>query len=68
MKSAISDVAQKQRVAIADWERANPNWAASESGKEEYIQLVRSVMKEVNQTPDENKIIKSIVKETTIDK
>tara|TARA_Y100000389_G_scaffold202042_1_gene246326 strand:+ start:860 stop:1717 length:858 start_codon:yes stop_codon:yes gene_type:complete len=68
LKSAIIDVAQKQRAAISDWERANPNWAASESGKEEYIQLVRSVMKEVNHTPDENKIIKSIAKETVIDK
>ncbi len=68
LKTAISNVAKKQRDAIADWERANPNWAATEIGKEEYINLVRSVMKEVNHTPDENKIIKSIAKETIIEK
>ena len=68
LKSAINDVANKQRAAIADWENANPNWASTESGKEEYIKLVRSVMKEVNDSPDENKIIKSIAKETIIDK
>ena len=68
LKSAINDVANKQRAAIADWESANPNWASTESGKEEYIKLVRSVMKEVNDSPDENKIIKSIAKETIIDK
>ena len=62
LKDAINDVANKQRKAIADWETNNPSWATSETGKDDYIKLVRSVMSDVNGTPNENKIIKSIEK------
>lgn len=68
LKDAIGDVVSKQRDAISDWEKANPNWSATEGGKDEYIQLVRSVMSDVNNHPNENKIIKNIAKETIIDK
>ena len=68
LRVAISDVANKQRKAITDWEAQNPNWESSEKGKEEYIHLVRSVMTDISATPNENKIIKSIAKETVIDK
>lgn len=68
LKEAINDIAAKQRDAISDWEKANPNWAVTETGKDEYIQLVRSVMSDVDNQPNENKIIKTIAKETTIDK
>ena len=68
LRDAISDVANKQRNAIADWELQNPEWSKTDKGKEEYIQLVKSVMTDITEGPTENKIIKSIAKETVIDK
>ena len=68
LKDAINDIAAKQRDAISDWEKANPDWSSTETGKDEYIQLVKSVMSDVDNHPNENKIIKIIAKETTIDK
>ena len=37
LKTAIDTVANKHRIALAEWERKNPNWQKSESKKEEYI-------------------------------
>ena len=68
LRSAINDVARKQRIAIQQWEKENPEWDESERGKEEYIRLVQSVMTDLTTPPNENKIIKSIAKETVIDK
>ena len=34
VKVAIGDLAQKHRVAMAEWERSNPNWKETETGKE----------------------------------
>lgn len=68
LKQAIGNVANKQRKAIFNWELNHPNWSKSEQGKDEYISLVHSVMSDVNEDITENKIIKSIVKETTIEK
>lgn len=68
LRSAINDVARKQRIAIQQWEKENPEWDESERGKEEYIRLVQSVMTDLTSPPNENKIIKSIAKETVIDK
>jgi hypothetical protein len=68
LRTAISDVANKERKAILEWESENPDWDATEHGKDDYIHLVKSVMADVSQPPDENKIIKTIVKETIIDK
>jgi len=67
LRTAISDVAIKQRKAISDWERDHPDWSLSESGKEEYLMLVKSVMEDANESSSENRIIRSIAKETTID-
>ena len=55
-------------ATISEWEIQNPNWAHSDKGKDEYIQLVQSVMTDISDGPTENKIIKSIAKETLIDK
>jgi len=68
LRDAIGDVANKQRKAISEWEIQNPDWAHSDKGKEQYIQLVQSVMTDISAGPTENKIIKSIAKETLIDK
>ena len=68
LRTAINDVANKQRKAISEWETNNPSWDQTEQGKEDYIRLVRSVMMDISSGPNENKIIKSIAKETAIDK
>tara|TARA_Y100001958_G_C21243891_1_gene572877 strand:- start:4004 stop:4828 length:825 start_codon:yes stop_codon:yes gene_type:complete len=66
LHSAISKVAHQQRKTITEWEKANKNWQDSEAGSQEYIHLVREVTKDV--VPEENKIIKNIIKETAITK
>lgn len=63
---AIKDIANKQRIAINDWEDKNPNWNESDKGKDDYIKLMKSLMTDI--TDEENKIIKNIAKETIIDK
>lgn len=66
LRSAIGTIADKQRKAIAEWEAEHPGWEDSEKGKDEYLTTVRSVMADVSQRADEDKIIKSIAKETAI--
>ena len=68
LRDAIENVADKQRKAISDWEKNNPDWQNSSSGQQEYIQIVQSVMADVSGESNENKIIKTIAKETIIDK
>ena len=68
LRTAISDVANKERKAILEWESENPDWGETEHGKDDYIHLIKSVMADISQPPDENKIIKTIAKETIIDK
>lgn len=62
MVSVIGDVAQKHRVAITAWENSNPNWGSSDRGKDEYINLVQSLMGDVQENGNKNKIIRSIAK------
>jgi hypothetical protein len=61
-------VANKQRTTIKEWEEKNPNWENTDKGRGEYIKIVQSAMKDVTESPIENKIIKNIVKETVISK
>ena len=60
--NVIGDVAQKHRVAITSWEKSNPQWDSSDKGKDEYIKLVQTLMGDVQETGNKNKIIKSIAK------
>jgi len=69
IRTAINDVAHKQREAIKKWETDNPFWQQSDNGKDEYIDLVKTVMEDIDKNSiSENKIIKTIIKETIIDK
>lgn len=68
LQSAIGTIADKQRKAIADWEAENPGWEDSEAGKDEYLTTIRSVMADISQQADQEKIIKNIAKETAIGK
>lgn len=65
LASLINSVAYKQQQAVIEWEKLNPDWMNTDNGKDEYISLVQSIMK--NECY-ENKIIKTIAKETLIDK
>jgi len=68
LRSAISNVANRQRKSISEWVADNPNWMDSDKGKDEYIQIVQSLMTDLREGQCENKIIKSIAKEMVIDK
>ncbi|MAV57177.1 MAG: hypothetical protein CMI79_06640 [Candidatus Pelagibacter sp.] len=67
MKTAIDTLANKHRIALADWESKNPNWQQNESKKDEYLLLVQSLMGDIEESNGENKIIKTIAKNTIID-
>jgi len=66
LRSAIECVAVKQQKTIFEWEKANENWHESDARAQEYITLVRAVTKDI--VSDENKIIRTIIKETVITK
>lgn len=67
MKKPITDIADKQRKAIKQWERAHPGWRTTDKGKDEWNELVQNVMDTVDDgTPGENRIIKGIAKEVKI--
>lgn len=68
LRQVIHNVANKQRDAIMEMDKANPKTMASEKDKDEYVQFVKNVMTDVSETSNENKIIKKIAKETMIDK
>jgi hypothetical protein len=68
LRSAISNVANRHRKSISEWVDDNPNWMDSDKGKDEYIQIVQSLMTDLREGQCENKIIKSIAKEIVIDK
>ncbi len=68
LKTAINDVANKQRSTVTGMVDDNLSWADTEEGLGDYIKLMQSTMTEVKDTPSENKIIKNIVKETVISK
>lgn len=68
LRTAIVDVANKQRKAIAEWERQNPTWKSTAHGREDYIRLVQSVMADIDAPQTENQIIRTIAKETVIKK
>ena len=69
IRTVINDLAYKQRQSIKEWENNNPDWENTENGKEEYINLVKTLMQDIEINSNcENKIIKNIIKETIIDK
>ena len=67
MKQAITTLAKRQIDIIEEWEANNSNWNSTEKGTQEYIDMVRNVTN-CSETMNDNKIIKTIAKEVTIDK
>ena len=66
LREAIKSTADKQREAIMD--EAASKTIDTDKEKDEYVQLVRNVMKDVTEKSNEKKIMKTIAKETIIDK
>lgn len=69
LRETLHLIADKQRLAITNWENMNPGWENTESGKLEWVSLVKQVMETtdtINNNTMENKIIKNIVKEIKI--
>jgi hypothetical protein len=69
LKSALNNIAYKERRAIKEWENANPGWDQSAKGKQEYIHIVQAIMSDINKsTPKENKVIRNIAREINLNK
>lgn len=67
MKQAITTLAKRQIDIIKEWEANNSNWNSTEKGTQEYVDMVHHVTN-CSETMNDNKIIKTIAKEVTIDK
>ena len=67
VKNAISTVAKRQINKIKEWEAYNPDWNKTENGTQMYIEMVRNLGGCDDERSD-NKIIKTIAKETIIGK
>lgn len=48
LNATIDSVSKKQTVQIKEWEKENPNWNESESGIDEYMQMISIVMGGLN--------------------
>jgi hypothetical protein len=65
---AIETVAHDKFIKlIKAWETEHPDWADTPDGPQEYAKMVRTITEDLKEGT-ENKIIKSIAKEVTIDK
>ena len=65
LRNTFSDIIKKQSNIIKEWEKLHPEWNKTEKGKEEWIDLVKTIMNNTDEG-DENKIIKIIAKEVKI--
>ena len=63
IKDSISKVAFEQRKAIDIWTNANPEYLKDNLKQEDYIKLVKNSTQNLENTPEENKIVKNIFKE-----
>ena len=60
-------VSKRQINKIKEWEKNYPNWDQTEQGTANYIDMIKSLT-QYTDSDNENKIIKTIVKEVIIDK
>lgn len=69
IRGAIGILSVKHLTYIKEWEKANPNWDKSEKGKQLYAEMVHKILenaREEDKEKIENKVIKTIAKETLI--
>jgi len=67
LKKALAVVSKRQINKIKEWEKNYPNWDQTEQGTANYIDMIKSLT-QYTDSDNENKIIKTIVKEVIIDK
>jgi len=65
LKETFNGIIEKQSLIIKEWEKQHPEWNKTEKGKEEWIELVKTLMNDGGQCND-NRIIKVIAKEVKI--
>ena len=56
INSVINNVAQAQISKIKDWERQNPNWNDTETGKAEYFDIIKSAITGKNPSEEEKNL------------
>lgn len=64
IKDAINKISRLQSQRISVWNNANPNFMNNPDEKDEYVQLVKNAMDDINDKED--KIIKNVCKEIHI--
>jgi len=62
---SIKKVKKKHTDAIKEWENKHPNWNESEEQTQEYLNFVKSIIENIDET-GEKRIIKNISKEVHI--
>ena len=69
MKNTIVKIADKERTALQQWAKDNPDWIETERKQIEYLTMMRSICEPIeNYNNYERKIIKNLGKEIQIDK
>ena len=63
IKKSINKVAFEQRKAIYKWTEANPEYLSKANKQEEYLKLIKNTTQGLENTNDEDKIVKNIVNE-----
>jgi len=67
IRNAINIISKKQVDIIKKWEQANPNWQETDKGTTAFCKMVKEVTSG-GEDETNNRIIKTIAKEITIDK
>ena len=69
LTKSIADIVNMERRAINEWVDKNPDWEKTEQGRNEYLNLVKTVMSnDLGSEESRQKVIKNIAKQTTVDK
>ena len=69
LTKSISDIVNMERRAINEWVDKNPDWEKTEEGRNENLNLVKTVMSnDLGSEESRQKVIKKLAKETIIDK
>lgn len=62
LTDAINEAANRQRRAIAQWERSNPEWMRTDEGRARYLKLVEQVMGDAGAKHGMSHIIRGIAR------
>ena len=63
IKETINKVAFEQRKSLDKWKHANPDFLNNENKQEEYLKLINVTTQDIENTENENKIVRKIYKE-----